>query len=99
MKLRFVLTFVAGLSPAGALAGDTCSMVAQLAEVQMQNRQLGIPLDAALGTVANLPIGQVIVIDAWSRPRHRDAAARQQSVDEFRDAWFRRCLSALATDA
>lgn len=74
---------------------ENCAVLADLAEVIMESRQIGVPLGEALALAGGNELIEAVVMSAWERPRFSVPENQQREAEEFRDNWHLACLQSL----
>lgn len=102
LAMALVIVMLAAGS-AGAGEGDKtqeeiCANVATYAETLMDARHKGVPMqkliEIAAENVAGAKISRTMIIDAYESPRFTTPEIVRQSVEDFRDRWYLRCIKA-----
>jgi len=71
--------------------GDPCANTADIAEMVMSARQVGMSMVDVMAYFPEGDLGRVMVRDAYSRSRYYDDRVRQLSIEQFRDQWALAC--------
>jgi hypothetical protein len=95
MKMKALL-LIAALLPltatAGTLSVEVCKSFSGLAETVMKNRQHGVDIIKAYDLAGDNKAYQMLVTDAYSKPKFSTATFRDSAISEFKNKYFLYCI-------
>lgn len=69
-----------------------CKEISRLAELIMQNRQEGHPMQSMMEKAGDLQVGQRMIIAAYESRRYHSEGMQKIAVQDFRDANYLGCI-------
>jgi hypothetical protein len=101
MKLTALATILTLLSPPlyaddiKLKPTDLCPKLGEFAHLVMSNRQLGVPISAALGTTDE-DLLKSIILQAYTEPRWSTDSSRLRAAQDFRNTVEVMCYQAFS---
>lgn len=74
-----------------------CKSVSGLAESVMKSRQAGISMSSLMDMASDPAIKDTVsamIMDAYEQPRFSTDQMKQETIADFRDAWYLKCAKA-----
>ena len=91
MKMLIVaIPLLAALS-APATSADLCKVMADTAELMMQARQQGVPMQPIMDAT-EMTSHKRMVVEAYETPRYITKEVQLRQVQNFRDKWYMWCF-------
>ena len=93
MKTLIVATALATLMAlsTNAASADLCKVMADTAELMMQARQRGVPMQVIMDA-AEMKSHKRMVVEAYETPRYITKEVQLRQVQNFRDRWYMWCF-------
>lgn len=77
---------------------ERCISIADLSEVIMDHRQVGTDI-TVMYTDDVHPLSELLIKEAYSKPRYETEAYRQKAIKDFKNKWFLLCMEANKGDS
>jgi hypothetical protein len=98
--MKYIIFIICALSiipTASAADGwrEKCKVIQDGAETAMRARQRGMDMSRVMGIVSGSELAESVVMEAYDRPKYTGAAAKQDSINRFKNEYYLECAKLL----